>query len=149
MISQCSAVKNLLNHFSALGSKEITTLIPIFFYLVDEKIIATKIFIGLIILYIIGIIIRLTYNKQRPQKRNNRENAFQIIEDNSFPSMHSTRSTFILLMICQYFNFEIKISLFFSLIYITILYARIHKKRHDYVDLIAGVILGTIPFLIL
>jgi membrane-associated phospholipid phosphatase len=149
MISQCSAIKNLLNHFSALGSKEITTLIPIFFYLIDEKILATKIFIGLIILYIIGITIRLTYHKPRPQKKNNRENLFQVIEDNSFPSMHSTRSTFILLILLQYFNFEIKISLFFLIIYITILYARIHKKRHDYKDLIAGIILGTIPFIIL
>jgi membrane-associated phospholipid phosphatase len=149
MTKENKAISNLLNHFSALGSKEITTLIPIFFYLIDEKILATKIFLGLIILYSIGIIIRLTFNKQRPQKRNNRENLFQIIEDNSFPSMHSTRSTFILLMILQYFNFEIKISLFFSLIYITILYARIHKKRHDYIDLIAGIILGTIPYLIL
>ena len=144
-----SLTNNFLNHISALGSKEVTTLIPIFFFLIDNTQLAIKLFSGLIIIYIIGITIRLTYHKQRPQKRNNRENIFQIIEDNSFPSMHSSRSTYIIICLIQHLQYKIELIIFFSIIYITILYGRIHKKRHDYTDLIAGIILGLIPFLIL
>jgi membrane-associated phospholipid phosphatase len=147
-MTQNKAIANLLNHISALGSKEITTLIPIFFYLINQKQLAIKIFIGLIIVYTIGIIIRLIYNKERP-KQKPRNNLLQKIDANSFPSMHSTRSTYILLILLQYFQYEIKISIFLSIIYITILYARIHKKQHDYIDLIGGIILGIIPFIFL
>ncbi len=140
--------KNLLNHISALGSKEVTLLIPIFFFLNDQINLAIKIFSGLVIVYIIGIIIRLIYFKERPNKKP-RNNILQKIDANSFPSMHSSRSTFITICLIQYFNFEIKIILFFSIIYITILYARIHKKRHDYKDLLGGIFLGILPFIFL
>lgn len=143
-----SIIKNYLNHISALGSKEVTILIPIFFFLIDEINLAIKLLLGLIIIYIIGIIIRLIYFKERPNKKP-RNNLIQKIDANSFPSMHSSRSTFLILMLIQYFNFEIKITLFFSIIYITILYARIHKKRHDYKDLLGGFILGILPFIFL
>jgi membrane-associated phospholipid phosphatase len=147
-MTQNKSVANLLTHISALGSKEITLLIPIFFYLINQKQLAVKVFLGLIIIYTIGMIIRLTYNKERP-KQKPRNNLLQKIEANSFPSMHATRSTFILLILLQYFQYEIKISIFLSIIYITILYARIHKKRHDYIDLIGGIILGLVPFIFL
>jgi membrane-associated phospholipid phosphatase len=143
-MTQDKAIANLLNHISALGSKEITTLIPIFFYLINQKQLAIKIFIGLIIVYTIGLI----YNKERP-KQKPRNNLLQKIDANSFPSMHSTRITYILLILLQYFQYEIKISIFLSIIYITILYARIHKKRHDYIDIVGGIILGIIPFIFL
>jgi membrane-associated phospholipid phosphatase len=142
------ALATLLNHLSALGSKEITLLIPIFFYLINQKQLSIRIFIGLIIIYAVGIIIRLTYNKERP-KQKPRNSLLQKIDANSFPSMHGARSTFIVLLLLQYFQYEIKISIFLFIIYITILYARIHKKRHDYIDLIGGIILGIIPYIFL
>ena len=145
MTKENKAISNLLNHISALGSKEITLLIPIFFFLIDEKILAYKIFLGLIIIYSIGIIIRLTYNKERP-KHKPRNNILQKIDANSFPSMHSSRSTFLLIILIQYFEYQIKIIAFFYIIYITILYARIHKKRHDFIDLVGGIFLGILPF---
>ena len=141
-------INDFFNHISALGSKEITILIPIFFFLINENLLATKIIIGIIIIYVIGIPIRLLYKKERPYKKP-RNNVYEIMEANSFPSMHAARSTLLIIILIQYFQYEIKISLFFLVLYVLNLIARLYKKRHYVIDIICGIILGIIPFIFL
>lgn len=96
-------------------------------------------------MYSIGILVRILYFKERPEKKQY-NNILEKIDASSFPSMHASRATILLITLSTYFNFELKITTFLTLIWGTILYARIHKKRHDYKDIIGGTLLGIITF---
>ncbi len=97
--------------------------------------------IGLILMYIIAIPIRYFYVKDRP-KAKPRNNLIEKISASSFPSLHSTRTIFLLLFLINFFEKEFAISLFLCLIALLILYSRIYRKKHDVADIIGGIVLG-------
>jgi len=140
-------ILNFFNHFSALGSKEIFIFYIIIFFLLDLKQLSLKLLIGMILIYLIAIPIRYLYFKERPTKKQYK-NILEKIDASSFPSMHSARTTFLLMTLTKFLNFEIKITIFLTLTWAIILYARIYKKKHDYKDIIGGIILGLIPYLL-
>ena len=137
---------NFFKHLGALGSYEVYLLFSFFFILLEEYYIAFFLFFGFFLLYLIAVPIRLLFFKERPIPIEYK-NIFGKIKASSFPSMHSSRFTFLILVLLYYFNFNFSFFLFFGFLWFIVLYSRIFNKKHTFVDLIGGIFLAFIIFI--
>lgn len=128
-------------HISALGSYQIYLIITVFFLIIGKINEFLFLFIGFLLIKLLIVPIRIIFFKQRPDKEKY-SNIFEKASAASFPSLHSTRTTFLIFFLINYFHYNIQISLYFISIGTLILYSRIYLKRHYIIDVIVGVILG-------
>jgi len=99
---------------------------------------------GLIFIMIVSILVRIIYFKHRPIKQNH-TNLIEKLEASSFPSIHIARITFLSLIFIFLFQDRF-IGVFFILLAILTSYSRIYLKKHDWFDLLGGLILAAITF---
>lgn len=123
-----------------LGSGYFHILLIIFMFIL-WKIRFLKIFIfGFLFSYLIAALIRMFYFKVRPKKENY-TGFISKIDASSFPSIHTTNSSFIAIVLSNYLNNIYATFLLIVLVFI-VAYSRIYLKRHYYVDILAGMIIG-------
>lgn len=101
----------------------------------------------LTIIYLISLIIRLVYFKQRPKKVGYK-NFLGKIDASSFPSIHSARAVFIFLFLAVYVLHNNLLKIFLFVITLLVLYSRIYLKKHDIIDILGGTLLGIFLFII-
>ena len=102
---------------------------------------------GLVIIYVIVVLIRTFYFKDRPKKYSY-GNYIERLDASSFPSLHSSRATFLAMILIKFFN-NIFMSAFLVLLAIIVYYSRIRLKKHDFKDVLWGVVVGLIVYLII
>jgi membrane-associated phospholipid phosphatase len=124
---------------SALGSLMFIILAIIFLIFIDYKS-ALVVIIGLILIEIIGSLIKLIFNKIRPNKQKF-ANILEKIDAGSFPSIHSARTLLIGLSIFHLFSSKI-VLLFIALIVLLVGISRLVLKKHYVIDVITGYFLG-------
>jgi membrane-associated phospholipid phosphatase len=114
-------------------------IIAILFYFIDINL-SLKLFIALIIGLIIAFSIRFFYFKKRPDKSKT-NTLFLRFYNSSFPSVHAIRAILLSYFFIFYFNyfFLTFIIIIFGLL---IMYSRIYLKKHDYIDIIFGGLIG-------
>ena len=106
-----------------------------------------QISMGLIAIYLITLVIRIFYFKERPKKIHY-EKFLEKIDASSFPSVHAARVVFLGLFVI--FNLVELIYLILLVpLLISVLYSRIYLKKHDIRDIFGGVALGIFVFWIL
>ncbi len=96
--------------------------------------------IGLIINDIIGMTIKYFFPKTRPNKQSY-TTALEKIDAGSFPSIHSSRTSFIFLTL-GYLSGDIYTFIVFTLLVLITGYSRIFLKKHFLIDVMAGYVLG-------
>ena len=133
-------VEKFFEQITALGGIVSITLILIFFLINSYYEKALVLFFGIIITYLVSIIIRLIYFKQRPQKIPY-NNIVEKINASSFPSIHSARAIFLFIFLSNILTSQYNKSVL-AIIALLICYSRIHLKKHFTIDVIAGAILG-------
>ena len=106
--------------------------------------VSSRLLIGLLLIYFISIIIRTLYFKQRPEKYNY-NSYIQKLDASSFPSLHSSRAVFMSLVLVKFFNNNI-LSALLAVLAIIIAYSRIRLKKHDWKDVLAGVVVGIVVY---
>ncbi|VVB82626.1 PAP2 superfamily protein [uncultured archaeon] len=123
--------------------------IILLFFIFNEYILSFKLFLGLMIIYLITFFIRLFYFKERPKKIEH-NNFLERIDASSFPSVHAARITFLFLFFLFYSFFSLSLiaKILMGGIFLFTLYSRIYLSKHDAVDIIAGVILGGLAMII-
>ncbi|MFT4261707.1 MAG: phosphatase PAP2 family protein [Candidatus Woesearchaeota archaeon] len=132
--------------------KQITNLGGLVFYLfivllvfglgyIKESII---LFLGLVISYIVIILIRSLYFVDRPKKQDHK-NFLEKIDASSFPSHHAIRITLLMLGLIKIIT-NVYVNLLLILTIIIVSYSRIYLKKHRYIDVIAGIIVGIIIY---
>lgn len=138
-------IKNeMIRDITSLGNLGILIVISLIILGVNKT--SITVLIILFILELIGNIIKLIFFKERPKKRLY-NNITERITAASFPSLHTTRSTYIL---CSIYYFTTINSKYLLLALIPlVLISRVLLKKHDYIDVISGFILGIIGFLTL
>jgi membrane-associated phospholipid phosphatase len=130
--------KTLFQSITFLGNIVFYLIILIFAYLTKNN------FLNLLIILIIGlslaVIIRIIYFKPRPNKA--KTNTLWLrIYNSSFPSVHAMRATILAyFFIISYPNFIIIISS--VTLAALVCYSRIYLKKHDYKDILAGILIG-------
>jgi len=104
-----------------------------------------KMALGFIIILTITVLTRIVYFKNRPNKEGY-HNWVERIDASSFPSMHAARIFFFSLTLISFWDYSLSMIVFFSLLALIVSYSRIYLKKHDWWDLLGGVILGGITF---
>ena len=105
-----------------------------------------ELLLGFVITLAVVVMVRTFYFKDRPKKRNY-SNYFERIEASSFPSLHSARVVFTIAVFVKYFN-QIYATYFLIFMAALVCYSRIYLKKHDWVDITFGAILGYLTFFI-
>lgn len=145
-----SLKKSFLNEFFS----EVTLFgLPAFYLLVVlvlfkfNMVFAPKLFWALIFVEIFCIFIKIIYKKERPipQPRND---IFNKIDASSFPSVHSARISLLATVIYLY-NRDLATLIVGLVLTILVGYSRIYLRRHYFVDVLCGVLLGLLTGLII
>ncbi len=109
-------------------------------FLVDQKNLSFTLLAGFISTLVITVIIRLLYFRERPRKQEF-HNILERLDASSFPSLHAGRAVFLAGVGISYSP-----SLLFTLLCIVagalIIYSRIHLKKHDWIDVLGGIVVG-------
>jgi undecaprenyl-diphosphatase len=131
----------VVRDFTALGDPIILLILLLLFIGIGES-------IGIILLLwllieAIGIAIKLIFFKDRPKKMK-KNNLLEKLDAGTFPSMHSSRSAFLYLVLFTLVANPLKYLFIFMLIMVGI--TRVLLKKHYIKDVIAGYILGIAVF---
>ncbi len=134
--------KDIFTAITNLGSAVFYTILVIFLLLIGKLKLGIYLALGLIIAYTFVFILRLFYFKERPKKEEY-TNLFTKINASSFPSLHTMSSMYTAIVLAN----EIKkpiITGFFILISLLIGYSRMHLKKHYFIDVLFGLVLGIV-----
>ena len=131
-----------------IGFRDITTFGGAIFYillvfslfLLNQKEIVYILSGGFMITLIITIIIRLLYFRPRPKKQGY-HNIVERIDASSFPSLHTARMVFLAGVGIQSFRNTIT-TISLIVFALSVLYSRIHLKKHDWIDVLGGIVVG-------
>lgn len=135
-------IHDSFKQISALGSYQFYLIIIAIYFSLEKKLDTIILLLGFVIMNIIAIPIRLLLFKERPKPKPYR-NLIEKIFASSNPSMHSARTTFLLIFFIMIFN-NIGINIFLLFLGALIMYSRIYYKRHYLIDIVAGFTLGLI-----
>ncbi|HLC86495.1 MAG TPA: phosphatase PAP2 family protein [Candidatus Nanoarchaeia archaeon] len=132
---------------TSLGSYVVIIPLIVFIYFIGLKNLALQFFVGFIVTYIIAFIIRIFYFKDRPEKE--KYNSFlSRIDSSSFPSVHAARSIMFAILLSVYYK-SLLLTLFLILIALLVSYSRIFLKKHYWIDVVVGFIMGIVLALLI
>jgi undecaprenyl-diphosphatase len=103
-----------------------------------------KLLFGLIFIMVISVLIRMIYFKHRPKKQDH-SNFIEKIDASSFPSIHTARIVFLSLIFIFFFRNNF-VTAFFVVLALIVAYSRVYLKKHDWFDLLGGIILALVTY---
>ena len=138
---------DLIRDFTSLGSLIGYILFLVFLLALGNFYLLRKAAIGLVLIYIVIIIIRTFYFKERPEKLSHKS-YIDSIDASSFPSLHSARISFLSAILMKYYN-NFYFSILAAVILLAVCYSRIKLKKHDFADVSFGILLGILAYFII
>ncbi len=103
-----------------------------------------KLSFGFVLTASVVVLIRTFYFRDRPKKQQF-HNYIEKIDASSFPSLHAARTIFLYLTLINLFNNNYFTPLL-TFIALAVIYSRYYLKKHDFYDLLGGIILGVITY---
>ena len=129
---------------TSLGSIVFYALLSFSVLLFAEFNLFWQLLFGFVLTLAVISLTRAIYFRSRPNHRTYK-NLLEKIDASSFPSVHAARCIFLALALGNHFQ-NFYLTSFFVLTALTIMYSRIVLKKHDWIDLTAGTVLGIIVF---
>ncbi len=102
--------------------------------------------VGSIITAGIVVFIRIFYFKDRPKKETY-ANFWQRIDASSFPSLHTARIVFLAIIFSVHFANQY-LTILCTVVAALVSYSRIYLKKHDWIDVLGGVVVGVLTYFI-
>ena len=133
-------VYKFFEQITVLGSVSFYTIFVLFFFAIGDYVNSIKLIVGMGIMYIVAIGIRLFYFKPRPEKLEH-NSWIEKIDASSFPSIHSGRVVFL-------YSFFVslalgnRVNILVFLLMLLVFCSRIYLKKHYWIDVLGGAILG-------
>ena len=131
---------------TSLGSLWIYCTILLLFLLQKDYFMFKKLLAGLVLIQAIPIAIRTFYFKERPS-RYPHKSYIERIDASSFPSLHSARIAFLSMVFIKHFN-NIFLTILITILAIVVAYSRIELKKHDLKDVLGGVVVGFVVYIV-
>lgn len=101
---------------------------------------AVPVLLSLIAVTLVVSAIRLLYFKSRPgQPKRKYKTIYERIDNSSFPSIHAARAVMLSMF---FYSLSPVLWPVYALLTLIVLLSRLHFRRHDLVDLAAGLIIG-------
>ena len=138
---------DLIRDITSLGSLIDYILFLVVLLALGNFYLLKRAFLGLILIYIVIIIIRTFYFKERPEKLSHKS-YIESLDASSFPSLHSARISFLGAILMKYYN-NLYFSALAALVVLAVCYSRIQLKKHDFADAIFGILLGVLAYFII
>ena len=129
-----------MRDISGLGGLPIYLVAFIVAFVLGERSLAYNLAAGLGFGYLITVILRAVWFRQRPEAQKYR-NILEKIDASSFPSLHSMRSAVFLSLLAIFFN-QIALYIVFAVVILSIAWSRFWLKRHYLSDIVAGLLIG-------
>lgn len=92
------------------------------------------------------VLIRLFYFKPRPRKEKY-TNFIERIDASSFPSLHAARIVFLAILFSVHFANQY-LTILCSVTAALVSYSRIYLRKHDWIDVVGGIIVGVATYFI-
>jgi membrane-associated phospholipid phosphatase len=138
-------IKSFFKSITLLGNIAFYIIILLFAYLTNNSFL--KLLIALIIALTLAVLIRIVYFKPRPNKA--KTNTLWLrLYNSSFPSVHAIRAVILAYFFIQTYPHAIIIISSITLA-LLVCYSRIYLKKHDWVDISAGILIGVLLSLLL
>jgi len=128
--------------FTSLANPLILIFVPFIFLFKENSTAFYTLLIAIIINEILGSIIKVVFPKTRPNGQKY-TTILEKIEAGSFPSLHSSRITIVYLTLFNYSSI-LMFKLTFLFIIPIVMLSRINLKKHFYIDIFGGLIMGII-----
>jgi membrane-associated phospholipid phosphatase len=138
---------NPIHEITVLGSLVFYGILLLFFLAVQDILMFKVLLTGCIITFTITILIRTFYFKDRPAKQEYK-NWVERMDASSFPSLHSARIIFLMLVFMFKFQ-HLYTSLLFILLALVVMISRVYLKKHDWIDISSGAFLGLFTYWII
>lgn len=90
------------------------------------------------------VLIRIFYFKNRPKKETY-SNFLERIDASSFPSLHTARIVFLAILFSAYFA-NTYLTILCAITAALVSYSRIYLKKHDWIDVAGGVVVGVATY---
>lgn len=139
--------KDLVRDISALGSLFSYLLLMMLFLIPKRYDVFIRLLAGAILIYTVTILIRSFYFKERPNKYPYKS-YIEKLDASSFPSLHSARIAFLSMVFIKHFN-NVFLTVLIIILAIGVVYSRIELKKHDLKDVLGGVVVGFVIYLII
>jgi len=138
-------IKSFFKLITFFGSIYFFILFLILMFFVDKFKILSLLLSFVIGLFIV-VVIRILYFKERPDKSKT-NNLWLRIYNSSFPSVHAMRAILLAYFLSVlYFNMFLILFWLFALI---ICYSRIYLKKHYFIDVFVGALIGLLLSIIM
>lgn len=125
---------------TALGSPLILLFVPFIFFGFSK--VFVFLLIALLLNEILASLIKIVFPKKRPTGQTYR-NLIEKIDAGSFPSIHVARIT--LVYLCLFTNTDnISFKIIFLLVIGLVIFSRVLLKKHYWVDVLGGFVMGTL-----
>ena len=131
--------RDFFRDISALGSLIFYILVVLLFLILEIYNIFFKLLVGLVVIHIVVILFKTFFFKERPKKFTY-DSYISKLDAASFPSLHAARTAFMGLSLSKYFDNYIFTTIMILMI-LLIAYTRIYLKKHDFMDVAAGIII--------
>jgi undecaprenyl-diphosphatase len=122
---------------TSLGNPVVLIFVTIFSIGFDEPFF--KVLLGLIIIEVLCSFIKYTFPRKRPNQQKY-ANSVEKIDAGSFPSIHTARVLFVILMLFNTFSQPVKFVAIFLLFVVGT--TRILLRKHFFTDLLGGLVIG-------
>lgn len=137
----------LFRDITTFGGAIFYFLIILLAFAFNQTELAINLILGFIISLLILVPIRLLYFRNRPQKQTY-SNFLERIDASSFPSWHTTRIVFLAIMGITFFNNTL-ITIISIALAILVCYSRLYLRKHDWIDLMGGIMLAGVTYVII
>lgn len=125
---------------TSLGTVFFSGILFLLFMVLGLPLLAWQILMANVMAFVIILPIRHFFFKDRPKKQKFKSWLGRL-DASSFPSLHATRSGFLVILLSQIMKSSAGLA-FLILFAILICYSRVLRRRHDYVDVSVGLLLG-------
>ena len=131
---------------TSFGSLWFYIILIIFFLVLKDYAVLKRLLTGFILIYLIAILIRSLFFKNRPKKYPY-GNLIEKLDASSFPSLHAARTFFLAIFFIEYFKNNL-MSMLLIILALIVLYSRTYLKKHDWKDVTAGAVFGTLVYFV-
>ncbi|HLD00347.1 MAG TPA: phosphatase PAP2 family protein [Candidatus Nanoarchaeia archaeon] len=132
--------EEIFRDLTTLGGFVFTGIVILLSLVLQEIDLFLALLLGAVITTGLVILIRLFYFKNRPNKEEH-NTWIERIDASAFPSLHAARVSYTALTLIQFFN-DFTAAIFLGLMALAASYSRIFLKKHDRIDVLAGIGLG-------
>jgi len=134
----------VIRDITSIGGTPFYLLILLFTLVFGQVMLFWQLLAGKVFVTLVVILVRLVYFRDRPHKQEH-NNILEKLDASSFPSLHTARIFFMAFVFLSFF-WDALVGVLLLGLAVLVAYSRVYLRKHDFIDLLGGLILAIISF---